>query len=83
MFWCVQSDGSASIAALAGGEIGQTGRFALPLLVVVSSCPRPLCAAVAGVLSAATIAMAKTKKTRHGLEMSVFSQQLESPGFKK
>jgi hypothetical protein len=30
----------------------------------------------------ATISMAKTKNSRHGSEMGVFSEQLENPGFK-
>jgi len=42
----------------------------------------PTALPVAGVLSVATISMAKTKISRHGSEMGVFSQQLENPGFK-
>ena len=39
MFSRAYPQGSASIAALAGGEIGANCRFALPSVVVVSSAP--------------------------------------------
>jgi hypothetical protein len=42
----------------------------------------PTALPVAGVLSVAIISMAKTKISRHGSEMGVFSQQLKNPSFK-
>jgi hypothetical protein len=43
-------------------------------------CRQLLSAAVAGVLFVAVISIAKTKNSRHGSEMGVFSQQLENLG---